>query len=74
LAGISLRTPRARARRAGIVTFAAAGADPVRLHSQLRDRGVICAARCGGVRFSPHFYTGRARIDRALSILRGILS
>jgi len=71
---ISVLTPRETARRAGIVTFSAAGADPVRLQAELRESGVICAARGGGVRFSPHFYTGTRRIDRALSILDGLLS
>jgi selenocysteine lyase/cysteine desulfurase len=73
IADVSLLTPREQARRAGIVTFAVAGADPARLQTELRGRGVICAARGGGVRFSPHFYTGTRRIDQALSILRSIL-
>jgi selenocysteine lyase/cysteine desulfurase len=72
--GVTLVTPRAPARRAGIVTFSAAGMDPAQLHEELRSRGVVCAARGGGVRFSPHFYTGTQRIDRALSILNSILS
>jgi selenocysteine lyase/cysteine desulfurase len=72
--GITLLTPRDPARRAGIVTFNAANMDPARLQAELRSRGVVCAARGGGVRFSPHFYTGTQRLDRALSILHSILS
>jgi cysteine desulfurase/selenocysteine lyase len=29
----------------------------------------LCAARGGGVRFSPHFYTPREQIDQALSLV-----
>lgn len=72
--GITLLTPLDPARRAGIVTFTAAGMDAGRLHTELRSRGVVCAARGGGVRFSPHFYTGTQRLDRALSILHSILA
>jgi hypothetical protein len=38
------------------------------LHARLRERGVVCAARGGGVRFSPHFYTPLVQIDRALAL------
>lgn len=72
--GITLLTPRDPARRAGIVTFKAAGVDSVRVHAELQSRGIVCAARGGGVRLSPHFYTGTQRLDRALSTLHSILS
>jgi cysteine desulfurase/selenocysteine lyase len=63
---VELLTPADAARRAGIVTFRVAGCEPAELHRRLVARGVICACRGGGVRLSPHFYTGRHRIDRAL--------
>lgn len=62
-------TPTDPERRAGIMTFHVRGADADRLVGSLRERGVYAAARCGGVRFSPHFYTPFQSIDRALDML-----
>ncbi len=53
-------------RGSGIVTFCAPGADSGALYRSLRDEGVICAARGGGVRFSPHFYLEPAQMDHAV--------
>lgn len=55
--------------RSGILTFAPVDGDPAHLHRHLMDQGVICAQRGGGVRFSPHFYTPRPVLDRALELL-----
>lgn len=55
-------------RRAGIVTFERPGVDTAELFAHLQKNGVICALRGGGVRFSPHFYTPRAILDRALTL------
>lgn len=72
LPDLELVTPKARSRRAGIVTFRLAGQDPAVLHQQLRERQVICAPRGGGIRFSPHFYTSTATLDRAVETLRSL--
>ncbi len=66
---VRLLTPAAPARRAGIVTFQADGADCRQLHQRLLARRVVCACRGGGIRFSPHFYTSHAVIDAALEAL-----
>ena len=55
-------------RRAGIVTFARPGINTAELYKFLQQNGVICALRGGGIRFSPHFYTPRAILDRALAL------
>ena len=55
-------------RRAGIVTFARPGIDTARLYEYLQKSGVVCALRAGGIRFSPHFYTTRQTLDRALAL------
>jgi len=55
-------------RYAGIVTFRHRHLSGDMLHARLRERGVVCAARGGGVRFSPHFYTPLVQIDRALAL------
>jgi selenocysteine lyase/cysteine desulfurase len=64
--GLELVTPFQRGRFAGIVTFRLKEGDPSELHCYLRERGVICAIRHGGIRFSPHFYTPAHHIEKAL--------
>lgn len=58
---------------AGIVTFKIEGMDMGELHSKLMGKKVICANRAGGIRFSPHFYTSKDKIDKALEILESII-
>lgn len=70
LPGARLLSPVVPERRAGIVTFRFEGVDNAWLHDQLMQAGVICAARGGGVRWSPHFYTPQAVLDKALAVLR----
>ena len=70
LPGARLLSPTAPERRAGIVTFTFRGIDNGWLHAELMKAGVICAARGGGIRWSPHFYTTQEVLDRALGILR----
>jgi selenocysteine lyase/cysteine desulfurase len=66
--GLELLSPRGAARRAGIVTFRVPGADSKRLHSALMQRGIVCAQRGGGIRFSPHYYTEWAVLERAIAV------
>jgi selenocysteine lyase/cysteine desulfurase len=68
--GLTLLSPKEPSLRAGIVTFFIDGCDMPALHRHLMQQGVICAHRGGGIRFSPHFYTPLAAIDRAMAILR----
>ena len=74
LPGVRILSPAAPERRAGIVTFRIEGCDTNQLFEQLKDAGVICAARGGGIRWSPHFYTSQEVLDRALGTLRTILN
>lgn len=67
--GFDILTPKAAARRAGILTFRRPGQDMAALHQRLMAAGVLCAHRGGGVRFSPHFYTPQADLDAALDLL-----
>jgi len=55
-------------RRAGIVTFRFNGEAIEARYRHLQENGVICALRGGGIRFSPHFYTPEAVLERALAI------
>ena len=59
------------ARLAGIVTFRHRAADPAALCAYLQERGVMCAQRGGGIRFSPHFYIQRRQLDTALDLVLG---
>lgn len=73
LPGAHILSPTAPDRRAGIVTFTFNGVDNATLYKQLMDAGVVCAARGGGIRWSPHFYTPQTILDNALRILRDLL-
>jgi len=64
--GFELLSPRDPERRAGIVTFRVPGVDHQALHRALTGRGVICARRGGGIRFSPHFYTSHSVLEQAV--------
>ena len=67
--GVEVQTPRKQSRHAGIVNFKIHDKDPVSVYESLMKQGVICALRGGGIRFSPHFYTSHATLDKALDIL-----
>ena len=71
--GMRIITPELAGRHAGIVTFYPATADINALHGQLMAKGVICALRGGGIRFSPHFYTSHHKLDKAVSVLKALL-
>ena len=71
-AGFEILTPRASTRRAGILTFRIPDArfEPTALWRALLARGLVCAPRGGGIRFSPHFYTDEAVLEQAVAITR----
>ncbi|MGB8145579.1 MAG: aminotransferase class V-fold PLP-dependent enzyme, partial [Chromatiaceae bacterium] len=73
-AGFEVLTPRAPERHAGILTFRVPGADHPSLWRGLQTRGVICALRGGGIRFSPHFYTDEALLNRAVTLVKEVLA
>ncbi len=63
-----LLTPAQPGRYAGIVTFQHRCRDPRALLAALQQAGVVCAARGGGIRYSPHFYTPLAQLERAVAL------
>lgn len=67
--GLEIITPADPRRRAGIITFRHPHKDHHKIHARLQERGLLCAHRAGGIRFSPHFYTPRRVLDRALELL-----
>ena len=66
-----LLTPQDSARHAGIVTFLPLHETAESVHHMLTAENVACALRGGGVRYSPHFYTPRKQLFRALELLDG---
>jgi selenocysteine lyase/cysteine desulfurase len=69
LPDMTILTPGGHDRYAGIVTFRKNDMDNLKLYQHLQDNNVICACRGGGIRFSPHFYTSKQVMDRALKVL-----
>lgn len=65
---LELLTNQDAARLSGIVTFRNTGKDSQQLYQTLMDNDVMCAARGGGVRFSPHFYNNDQEIEQALQM------
>ena len=66
-------TPSEPDRRAGILTFAPPRREGEEVYKRLLERGILCAARGGGIRFSPHFYTPANALQFALETLQEIL-
>ena len=66
---LELITPVEAGRHAGIVTFSHRHADHAALFRHITAHGVVCALRGGGIRFSPHFYTPREKMDRAMALV-----
>jgi len=56
----------------GIVTFRVRDMAAQQIVRALRSENIVCAARGGGVRFSPHFYTPLARLERAWAVLNRV--
>jgi cysteine desulfurase/selenocysteine lyase len=67
--GLDLITDDSPGRYAGIVTFGVPGIKGSQLYDHLMAKDVFCANRSGGVRFSPHFYTPREDLRKALEIV-----
>jgi len=61
-------------RRSGIVTFRVQAGDHEQIYRKLMQRQVICAPRGGGIRFSPHFYTGEQKLHDAMQIVDEIIN
>jgi selenocysteine lyase/cysteine desulfurase len=57
------------ARWSGIVTARIAGTDGAALVAQLAADGVVCAARGGGLRVSPHFYNEESELQYFCDVL-----
>jgi selenocysteine lyase/cysteine desulfurase len=64
-----LRSPMEPGERSGILNFTRDKVIPQDIMTKLRDAGVVCALREGGIRVSPHFYNNGADIEGLLKAL-----
>jgi len=71
--GAELLSPESAPRRSGILTFRFPHYSSESLFQGLRASGVLCALRGEGIRFSPHFYTPDASIEKALTAVDACL-
>jgi cysteine desulfurase / selenocysteine lyase len=55
--------------KSGIVTFRHKSIPNAVLYKHLQEKGVICAMRGGGIRFSPHFYNTNEELSKALALV-----
>jgi selenocysteine lyase/cysteine desulfurase len=69
-----LVSPTAAGRRAGIVTFRPRRVSSDALYRDLQASGLICAARGGGVRLSPHFWHADGDIDDVLARIDSVMA
>ncbi len=71
--GIKFISPTEIPDFAGIVTFKIDGKNSAEIYTKLMKNKVICANRAGGIRFSPHFYTSKDKIQKGLEVLLSII-
>ncbi len=72
--GADFVTPGADKLRSSIVTVRFPGHDQARVARRLNEEGVVVSPRIGAVRFAPHLYNTAADIERALDMLKGVLT
>jgi len=74
LPGVDLAGPADPERWSGIVSWRAPGSDAGALVARLAAAGIVCAARGGHVRLSPHFYHENREMEAVIEIVSGVLS
>jgi selenocysteine lyase/cysteine desulfurase len=74
LPGVTVLGPEDERRWSGIVSFRSAGTESRDLCARLADAGLICAARGGAVRLSPHFYIDDRKLEFCIEKVSGFIS
>ena len=69
---LEVLTPTLPDRYAGIVSFRSRQVEARRIYQALMAQGVICAQRGEGIRFSAHFYTEAAQLERAVALAAAV--
>lgn len=70
---VEILSPQHVERSSGIVTFRLTHTNNTELFQHLQRAQVVCAERGGGIRFSPHFYTRKNDLDRAVAQVFALL-
>jgi len=70
---VEVITPAAWMQRAGIVSFRPLAMRAEDLQIELLSRGIVCSARRGALRVSPHFYNTEAEIDKFVMAIKIML-
>jgi len=70
LEGFEVLSPRRSGRQSGIVTFRHQGTNSGSLYKKLMQADVFSALRGDAIRWSPHFYTPRQDLERALQLVK----
>jgi len=69
LPNITLNCPIDENKRVGIINFKSSKISNDALFDLLTKQHIFCAKRGKGIRLSPHYYTPKAHLDRALAII-----
>ncbi|HED34008.1 MAG TPA: aminotransferase class V-fold PLP-dependent enzyme [Gammaproteobacteria bacterium] len=69
LKGIHILSPTEPLKHGGIFTFKKQAVDSQLLYQYLVSQGVVCAARGGGIRFSPHFYNSSEQLEQLADLV-----
>lgn len=67
--GMRVVSPEGAGQRSGIVAFRHPSLSNEAAHEALTAAKVVCAVRCGNVRFAPHTYSTEDEIDRAVAAI-----
>ena len=67
--GMHLMSPSEPSRRSGIVAFRHPTLPNETVHAALTEKGILCAVRCGNIRFSPYAYQTDAEMQAAVDAI-----
>jgi selenocysteine lyase/cysteine desulfurase len=70
ITNVSVLSPTDIARHGGIFTFKKTNVESQQLYQYLVNKGVVCALRGGGIRFSPHYYNNKAELEQLAEFVK----
>ncbi len=66
---LSIQNKSSDKNRSGIIVFRHKTINNESLFKYIRENGIVCALRGGGIRFSPHFYNAEVDFTRTMEII-----